>query len=267
MSTESTKQISLLKPKYHKVLCSTMECFHKSSSKTDSNLKSTNVSGTNKKPVLTLFNHTQATDNLSKNIQCSKTKESDTVNNISINNIDKITSALAKIKKDQAGAYNSYLHGNTQPPMISVLKKLPDVVFPHSNNTNIATSACKLIQNVIKPNAEHAQEQAIKPRKKLNLSEYRNRRGDDGKIDSSQRTILIDVYHAYTTTEPIDNPIDSLNPIWSERIILSVTKNKLELKENEPKPITCEKEVQTYETLFELSTKVANDTVDEKEER
>lgn len=246
-----------------------MECFHKSSSKTDSNLKS-NISSTNKKPVLTLFNHIQATDNLSKKKQCSKTtKESGAVNNISINNIDKITSALAKIKKDRAEAYNSHLHGNTQPAMISVLKKLPDTipaVLSHSN-TNIATSECKLIQNVNKPNVEHAQEQATKPRKKLNLSEYRNRRGDDGKIDSSQRTILIDVYHAYTTTEPIDNPIDPLNPIWSERIILSVTKNISELKQSELKPITCEKKVQTYETLFELSTKAVNDTKDKKEER
>lgn len=269
-STESTKQISLLKSKYQKALC-IAESSHNSSSKTD-NIKSTNISGTNKKPVLTLFNHVQATDNLIKNIQCSKTtKEFDAGSNISINYVDKISSGLTKIKKRmkndlKAETNNSYLHGNTRPSMISVLKRLPDAIpgLPHSN-TNVGTSENKLLQNVIKSNTD--QEKAIKPRKKLNLSEYRNRRGDDGRIDSSQRTVLIDVYHAYTTTEPIDNPIDPINPIWSERIILSVTRNKSELKKIEPKPVTCEKEVQTCETFFELSTKIANNAEDKIEKR
>ncbi|XP_043460965.1 NK-tumor recognition protein-like isoform X2 [Leptopilina heterotoma] len=149
--------------------------------------------------------------------------------------------------------------------MISVLKKPPQpsqTLICNKPNESIVTTTNSLnneVQNIIvQTQPIEAQENDKKlppPRKKLNLAEYRSRReqnrSDNSRTNSPiQPMTLVYIYHASTTTHPIQTDHD--NVIWSEREIVSILKPKSEIEEIkvEAKPSVRDASIQTNETVF-----------------
>lgn len=150
--------------------------------------------------------------------------------------------------------------------MISVLKKPPQpsqTLICNKPNESIVTTTNSLnneVQNIIvqTPQPIEAQESdktLPPPRKKLNLAEYRSRReqnrSDNSRTNSPiQPMTLVYIYHASTTTHPIQTDHD--NVIWSEREIVSILKPKSEIEETkvDAKPSVRDASIQTNETVF-----------------
>lgn len=163
--------------------------------------------------------------------------------------------------------------------MVSVLKNPPNVsqssFSTNNSNENIVTTTNSLhneVQNIIVQNTQntllHEEVKIDPPRRKLNLTEYLNRKNKSKIIQKKKSPmVLVYVYHAATKTELVVKD-DPDNPeIWCEREIISVLKDRTEIKEekSKPKPPTCDAEVQTNETMFEFSTIIVEDVeTDEK---
>lgn len=150
--------------------------------------------------------------------------------------------------------------------MVSLLKNPPNVsqssFSTNNSNENIVTTTNSLnneVQNIIVQNTQNTLQEEVKtdpPRKKLNLTEYLNRKNKNTIPKIKSPMVLVYIYHAATKTELVVKD-DPNNPeIWCEREIVSVLKDRLEIKEekNKPKPPTCDAMVQTYETMFSTNT-------------
>lgn len=195
-----------------------------------------------------------------------------------------IRSTLAKnILRMRNDLSKNTLQTRSKMQMVSVLKKPPNasqsLLLKSNSDENIVTTTNSLnnkVQNIIVQDTQDltSGEQAKKPpfRKKLNLAEYRNRR-DQNRSDNSrtnspiQPTMLLYIHHASTTTEPITN--DPENPIWFEKEIVSILKPKSDIDEekNKSKPLMCDIGIQTYETVFEFSTRSLVDTAETNDKR
>ncbi|XP_053975874.1 NK-tumor recognition protein isoform X2 [Hylaeus volcanicus] len=214
------------------------------------------------------------------NVSSNTSNCTNQVHNESLNKLTqeiKIRSALAtSILQLQKGVLNKTKGNQKTTQMVSVLKKplntqLP-VVMTTSNESiiTISNGSNDKVHNIIVQDTKKAfpKEEERKPRKKLNLAEYRSRReqnrSDNSRTNSPiQPMTLIYVHHASTTTEPIKDDPGTL--IWSEREIVSVLKPKADIDEEKlrPKPPTCDVGIQTYETVFEFPPKSLID-VDER---
>lgn len=146
--------------------------------------------------------------------------------------------------------------------MVSVLKNPPTATQPSSlaskpkeNIVTTVNSSNDPVQNIILQDAHDsaaAREETKKPsRKKLNLAEYRNRRDLNTSGSSPiQRTTLVYFNHAFTTTEPIT---DNDKLVWVERTFTAIPRSQAEIEEEKNRPkSTCDKGVQTYETVFKF---------------
>ncbi|XP_011260798.1 uncharacterized protein LOC105254042 isoform X2 [Camponotus floridanus] len=282
-----------------------IECHNNSNSKKDNNLESADICDTNKLAGFTLLNgqthkiNENRLESDQKDCQEKICLEQSCVSNDSLANKPKSAKVSSKSSDKDSPVYlirsvlaqnilrsRNDLSKNTLPlsapmQMISVLKKPPNAqsLLKSNSDENIVTTINSLnneIQNVIVQNTQDlaSGEQAKKPpfRKKLNLAEYRNRR-DQNRSDNSrtsspiQPMTLLYVHHASTTTEPIKN--DSGDPIWSEREIVSILKPKSDINEekNKSKPLMCDIEIQTYETVFEFTKRSLVDSAEKNDKR
>jgi hypothetical protein len=97
------------------------------------------------------------------------------------------------------------------------------------------------IQKITTQNIQNSQPQEMKPiRKKLNLTEYRNR-SKHNNYDNTAAVIYI--HHSSTTTEAIKHNAD--NPVWVERFTVLQRQSERKIK-----PLSHDKGVQTNETSF-----------------
>ncbi|XP_014606923.1 PREDICTED: uncharacterized protein LOC106788293 [Polistes canadensis] len=188
----------------------------------------------------------------------------------------KIQSAIvAKILRSKNKGLNKpKLIQDNSKQMISVLKKPPTVQptiqpITTNNNESIVTttnSSNNIIQNIIIENTPEIPKKAETkqpPRKKLNLAEYRNRRGHTTvatKLPVEPITI-VNIYTASTTTEPFKDQLG--NELWCERECLPKKTPETDL--NRPKPPTRDMETQTYETVFNYAKTCFMDIVQENE--
>ncbi|XP_043492665.1 MATH and LRR domain-containing protein PFE0570w isoform X2 [Polistes fuscatus] len=177
----------------------------------------------------------------------------------------KIQSAIvAKILRSKNKGLNNTKSIQDNKQMISVLKKPPTVQptiqpITTNNNESIVTttnSSNNIIQNIIienTPEIPKKVETKQPPRRKLNLAEYRNRRGNTTittKLPVEPLTI-VNIYTASTSTEPFADQLG--NELWCERECLPKKTPETDL--NRPKPPTRDMQTQTYETVFNYAKK------------
>lgn len=146
--------------------------------------------------------------------------------------------------------------------LISILKKQPIFEQSSSSISNSKESAPTITNNSSNEIADiplppavniSSQKEEHKKVKKMTVEEYRRRREQNrqgGIRTDSSRTILIDIYHASTTTDSIgDNPM-----VTKEIVGVLKTQTEIEQQKKRPKPSTCDIETQTEITAFECST-------------
>lgn len=259
-----------------------------SSCSTGPKLTKTNVlDKTAKQTACTLTNiktdkiNDTASENKCKSYQGTILKQCQETNSLLIKNVNaqnesskakslsemKIRSALA------ASIIESRNNMQGKIQMVSVLKKPPNIsqsslLKSNSSENNVAfiPSVDKYLERVqdliVQSTPESpSHEEEKKPRKKLNLAEYRNRNLSSNNKTScpTQRTWKY-VHHTFTTTEPIKDNLN--NPVWSETEIL-MEESDIEAAKNKAKIQTRSIEIQTYETVFEFSKSLISERSEE----
>ncbi|KAL0133770.1 hypothetical protein PUN28_001026 [Cardiocondyla obscurior] len=268
--SKTVKRASVLKPKQNNNGNNVKEHVNNIIS-TMCNSKSAKVCDINRKPCKPIVLQDKTEDSIkslsSENINSNKSKFIDTmtINSVLAKKILQTNGVLPKMKMTQVNSKTQH--------MISVLKKPPNATpSPTDNsNENVVTTANNLsneTQSVIVQNTQDSPCEEVKrnpPRKKVGLSEYLKR--NKNKI-ISKKLSLVYAYHATTQTELCRTELttdESESPnIWCDREVLA----NLEVKdEKKPKPVTCDAEVQTLETMFECSSIIVVDVEKESEER
>ncbi|XP_019699791.1 NK-tumor recognition protein isoform X2 [Harpegnathos saltator] len=217
----------------------------------ESDVMSTKITEMKQIPTTSASWNNQTQDNTNL-INTSKNSTSSTPTRYEM----KIQSVLARniLKSRQKG---NVVNANVRlSPMVSVLKK-PNTqnLIPSSNiKENIIVNTDD-IKNTVQQSTD-----LDKPKKKLNLEEYRKKREriDSKSGNSSIKRKLVYLYNACTTTEPF---FDKGEMIWSKNEIEEAVKSISDFTET--KSTTCDVAVQTYETIFEFA---GCSTAEKKEE-